>query len=196
MDQARHESADPPDGPELVVVTRKSGGRPGRPRVEIDPTFLREALALRGPSGLKPIFSCDARTVRRRALEYGIATPGTPVFVSQMQPDGGTNAVRSRSTRGISALTNDELDALLSSILEIFPTFGQRMIAGRLKASGHHVPRECITESFLRVHGTPGVFGQRTIHRKVYKVAGANSLWHHDGQHGRSQNTLRFATLC
>jgi hypothetical protein len=101
------------------------------------------------------------------------------------------------STRRIAALTNDELDALLSSILEIFPTFGQRMIAGRLKASGHHVPRECITESFLRVHGTPGVFGQRTIHRKVYyKVAGANSLWHHDGQHGQTQNTLRFPTLC
>ncbi|EDR10741.1 uncharacterized protein LACBIDRAFT_324608 [Laccaria bicolor S238N-H82] len=150
LDQARHESADPPDEPQLVVVTRKSGGRPGRPRVEIDPTFLREALALRGPSGLKPIFNCDARTVRQRALEYGIATPGTPVFVPQMQPDGVINAMRSTSTRGISALTNDKLDALLSSILEIFPTFGQRMIAGRLKASGHHVPRERITESFLR----------------------------------------------
>ena len=122
-------------------------------------------------------------------LEYSIATPGTPVFVSQIQPDGRTNAIRSRSTRRISALTNDELDALLSSILEIFPTFGQWMIVGHLKASGHHVPRECITESFLQVHGTPGVFGQCTIHRKVYKVAGANSLWHHDGQHGQSQNT-------
>jgi len=67
---------------------------------------------------------------------------------------------------------------------------------GCLKGSGHHVPRECIAESFLRVHGTPGGFGQHTIHHKVYKVAGANSLWHHDGQHGQSQNTLRFATLC
>ena len=104
--------------------------------------------------------------------------------------------MRSTSTRGISALTNDKLDTLLSSILEIFPTFGQRMIAGRLKASGHHVPRERITESFLRVHGTPGVFGQHTIYRKIYKVAGANSLWHHDGQHGQAQNTLRFAALC
>jgi len=93
LDQARHESADLPDGLELVVVTWKSGGRPGHPRVEIDPTFLREALALRGPSGLKPIFSCDARTVQWGVLEYGIATPGTPVFVSQMQPDGGTNAI-------------------------------------------------------------------------------------------------------
>ena len=63
LDQARHKSADLPDGPELVVVTQKSGGRPGCPHVEIDPTFLREALALHGPSGLKPIFSCDAQTV-------------------------------------------------------------------------------------------------------------------------------------
>ncbi|THH13742.1 hypothetical protein EUX98_g9686, partial [Antrodiella citrinella] len=51
-------------------------------------------------------------------------------------------------------------------------------------AAGHHVPRERLTLSYARVHGTPGIFGARTIHRRQYNVAGANSLWHHDGQHG------------
>ncbi|KAK7020023.1 hypothetical protein R3P38DRAFT_3318934 [Favolaschia claudopus] len=49
------------------------------------------------------------------------------------------------------------LDAKLTSILEVFPDFGRRMLIGRLK--GHHVPRSRIAESYLRVHGAPGRFG-------------------------------------
>ena len=64
------------------------------------------------------------------------------------------------------------------------------MIFGRLKAAGHHVPVERIAASYLRVRGTPGSFSGRTIHRRVYKVAGANSLWHHDGQHGKYSSLI------
>jgi hypothetical protein len=77
-----------------------------------------------------------------------------------------------------------ELDRILSAVLDIFPTFCRRMLSGHLKAAGHHVPRERIAASYVRVHGSPGIFGDRSIHRKVYRVAGANSLAHHDGQHG------------
>ncbi|KAJ7301061.1 hypothetical protein DFH08DRAFT_979121 [Mycena albidolilacea] len=50
LDQARHLSSDPPDEPHLVVARRVATG--GRPRVEIDPQVLREALNLRGTTHL------------------------------------------------------------------------------------------------------------------------------------------------
>jgi hypothetical protein len=58
------------------------------------------------------------------------------------------------------------------------------MLSGHLKAAGHHVPCDLIVGSYLCVHRSPGVFGDHSIHQKVYRVAGANSLSHHDGQHG------------
>lgn len=72
----------------------------------------------------------------------------------------------------------------MGEILEVFPNFGRRMLAGCLHTMGHNVPRDRITASYLRVHGAPALFGDRSIERREYFVAGANSLWHHDGQHG------------
>jgi hypothetical protein len=74
----------------------------------------------------------------------------------------------------------------MTDILEIFPAFGHHMITGWLKTAGYHVPRDRVAASFLNVHGSSGAFGDCSIHWKVYRVAGANSLWHHDGQHGKS----------
>ncbi|KAJ7652876.1 hypothetical protein B0H17DRAFT_1214857, partial [Mycena rosella] len=50
LDEARHLSSDPPEGPNLVVSHRVTTG--GRPRIEIDPGFLAQALDLRGTSHL------------------------------------------------------------------------------------------------------------------------------------------------
>jgi hypothetical protein len=58
------------------------------------------------------------------------------------------------------------------------------MIAGALRAHGHHVSRRHIEESYLRVHGAPAGFGHRRIERRNYWVPAVNSLWHHDGHHG------------
>lgn len=182
LDQARHLSSDPPDAPHVVVSQHVATG--GRPRIEINPTFLAQALDLRGSHHLAQVFRCSPRTVRRRALDYGLAQPGERVYTDTAQPDGTVARVYTSSTRQVSAITDAELDSLLTSILEVFPEFGRRMLIGRLKAAGHHVPRERIAASYLRVHGTPGRFGERSIHRRPYNVAGANSLWHHDGQHG------------
>jgi hypothetical protein len=102
-----------------------------------------------------------------------------------MQTDGHlVRAYTAESRPAQSTLSDSQLDAAIGEILEIFPAFGRSMIDGRLKASGHEVTRERIIASYLRVHGAPGSFGDRSIHRKAYKVAGANSLCHHDGQHG------------
>ena len=188
LDEARHLSSDPPDGPNLVVSRSVATG--GRPRLEIDPHFLAQALDLRGTTHLAAVFNCSARTIRRRALRYGLAQPGHPVYVNTPQPDGTVTRSYSSTSRPVSTLTDEQLDTLLTSILEVFPDFGRRMLSGRLKAGGHHVPRARITASYLRVHGSPGGFGIRFIPRRPYKVAGANSLWHHDGQHGNHSFSL------
>ena len=182
LPQARHLSSDPADGPNLVVSHRVATG--GRPRVEINPETLQAALQLRGPTHLATLFNCAPRTIRRRALEYGLVQPGTAVYTDRPRANGDVVRTYSSTSRPVSILTDEGLDAYLTSILEVFPNFGRRMLIGRLKADGHHVPRSRITASYLRVHGAPGRFGARSIHRRPYKVAGANSLWHHDGQHG------------
>ena len=186
LDQACHQSSDPYRGPQLQVVSRVQTGRRGRPRIEINQDFLQYALVLRCPTGIsKSLQSCSSRTICRRALEHGLVDPGAPVCTEEELPNGQVAQVYTSSTPPVSVLSDPELDALLTSILQIFPDFGRRMLSGRLLSLGHNVPRERIRDSYLHVHGSSGAFGHRTIHRKVYSVAGANSLWHHDGQHGK-----------
>ncbi|KAJ6493489.1 hypothetical protein DFH09DRAFT_947095 [Mycena vulgaris] len=153
LDEARHLSSDPPEGPNLVVSHSAATG--GRPRIEIAPNFLAQALELRGPAHLAAVFNCSARTVRRRALQYGLAQPGQPDYNDTVQPDGTVARSYTSTSRAVSTLTDSELDSLLTTILEVFPEFGRRMLMGRLKAAGHHVPRDRITASYLRMvtHG-------------------------------------------
>ena len=121
-------------------------------------------------------------------LEFGLSKPGPPVYTEQEQHDGSVERVYSRgSCANLSQATDEELDAILISIYEQFPSFGKRMIDGYLMALGERVPRRQIEESYLRVIGPPNnQFGNRRIERRVYSVPGPNALWHHDGQHGRS----------
>jgi len=49
--------------------------------------------------------------------------------------------------------TDEELDAILISIYEQFPSFGNRMIDGYFMALSERVPRRRIEESYLRVIG-------------------------------------------
>ncbi|KAJ7786755.1 hypothetical protein B0H14DRAFT_2400263, partial [Mycena olivaceomarginata] len=107
LDETRHLSSDPPDGPHLVVSQRVSTG--GWPRIEIDPTFLAEALQLRGGHHLAQVFRCSPRTVRHRALAYGLAEPGQRVYTDTAQPDGTVARVYTSSTRQVSAITDAEL---------------------------------------------------------------------------------------
>jgi hypothetical protein len=184
LDRACHESLDPPDGPPPVVVQRIRTGRRGRPRIEIDPHFLSHALSLRGPTGIAPTVGVSSRSIRRRALQYGLVEPGAPVFQIVLGPDGTHQTVHTSTSAPISDMSDEALDAAISSILQIFPTFGRRMITGHLRNQGQRVPINRITHSYLRVHGTPGIFGDRQIVRKEYRVPGPLSLAHMDGQHG------------
>ena len=183
LDDAKHQSADPPDAPALVVASKIYSGQPGRPRLEIDQNFLQHALQHRGPSGLAEIFNCSRRTIRRRALEYGLVVPGEPVY-HEIQTDTGTERVFTSTTGPVASLTDSDLDAKIAEILCTFPSFGHRMLKGRLRAMGYNVPASCIASSYIRVHGIPSTFGDRRIERRQYSVPGPLSLVHHDGQHG------------
>ncbi|KAF7329414.1 hypothetical protein MKEN_00203300 [Mycena kentingensis (nom. inval.)] len=188
LEAARYENPDPlpPTTKPIVLTTHTSTG--GRPRIDIDPAILSEARTLRSGRDLGRTFNCSARTLRRRAVDYGLESPATaPVFVETSHPDGSVTRTRtqaSSSTVPPPVLSDEDLDGYMAQILETFPTAGRGMIDGHLRAAGVDVPRERVIASYLRVHGSPGVFGERAIHRPPYNVADANSLWHHDGQHG------------
>ncbi|KAF7972873.1 hypothetical protein HWV62_7994 [Athelia sp. TMB] len=185
LDQACHRSTDTPDGPHVVVVERVRTGRRGRPRVHIDPNFLTEALTHRGPTGIAPVISCSSRTVRRRALDLGLVQPAQPVFKNVILASGETTRAYNVPTPAPPPTIPDAtLDSMVLDALTIFPGFGRSMLAGYLDSRGISVTRERLRAAYLRVNGTPVAWGNRTIDRRAYSVAGANSLWHHDGQHG------------
>jgi hypothetical protein len=148
-------------------------GLRGRPRIEIDPNLLSTALGLRPKTQVVKTADCSARTIRRRQQDYGI-------LISQLNEQMGGPEVPPHSE-----ITDDQLDQHLATVVQDFPNFGRRLATASLRAIGVIVPEHRVRDSLTRVNGTPGTFGGRRVHRRRYKVAGANSLWHHDGQHGR-----------
>jgi hypothetical protein len=168
-----------------VVISPVTTGNRGRPSISIDPAFLEMAVTSRGPTDLAHLLGCSARTVRRRLLLLGLSQPGEPLFKLVQHEDGSAAIAHNPTPQKPTTLTDEELDQVIAQILETFPEFGQQMIAGHLEYQGHLVTRERVRQSYYRVHGPPSNFGRRVIVRRVYKVAGPNALWHHDGQHGK-----------
>ena len=187
LDNACHQSTSSPDDAHPRVVARVSTGRRGRPHIQIDPYVLHEALTFRGPTKLASLFNCSSRTVRQRALDLGLSQPGVPVFTEEQTAQGDIRRSYAPPAPRVSTISDDQLNGLLTDLLQTFLKFGRCMITGWLHTNGHRVPQTRITAAYARVHGAPGLFGDHTIHRKTYHVAGANSLWYHDGQHGEHQ---------
>lgn len=180
--------------PPLVVIRKVPNGKgTGRPRLDIDSQFLSSALRLRGPTGIARSIGCSSRTVRRAALRSGLVEPGHPVRRHKIQMDGSVAQVWQSTAPAISAISDDPeaLDRQVADILSLFPHFGREMIVGALAARGFHVPVDRIGASYRRVNGISRVFAERIIERRVYWVPGVNSLWHHDGQHGKSHYCQR-----
>jgi hypothetical protein len=199
LDEAASVSADPPTGPAIETTYLAHTGHQGRPRIEINPDILATALEMRGPTQLASVFNTSARTIRRRALDYGLAEPGEPVFATYVDEDGTIHQFHTSSTAPASNLSDDELDTIMRQIVQTFDGYGRRMISGHLSYLGHHVPRPRLRESYLRVYGPPAAtVNGRRIERRVYSVPGPNSLWHHDGQHGMDPHHLQsgHAMIC
>jgi len=179
LDQARHASSDPLEVPPISFTHTAQTGKRGRPRIEMEPNLLSTALGLSSKTRIAETAHCSARTIRRRQLDYGIPGPGPRQPQTQQQAEENGNAI---PHPGI--ITDDELDRSLAAILQDFPFFGRRLATGALRANGVIVPEIRVRDSLTRIRGVPGTFGGRRVHRRKYQVPGANSLWHHDGQHG------------
>ena len=178
LDQARNASSDPLEELPISFTQTTQTGRRGRPRIEIDPNLLSTALRLSSKTQIAETAQCSARTVRRRQLEYGIVVPGPSQSQTQQAGENGNIPPLP------GAITDDELDQCLAPVLQDFPFFGRRLATGALQANGIIVAESRVRDSLARIRGVPGTFGGRRIHRRKYQVPGANSLWHHDGQHG------------
>jgi hypothetical protein len=188
LDAATSSSSDIPDAHAIALGSRPSHGTVGRPAVHIDPDELAMlSIGRTRRTQLALIYDCSARTIRRRLLQYGQSQPGPPVYIDEEQADGSVVRIYSAgSSSDLSQLTDNELDQLMVSIYQQFPTFGRRMIDGYLLLLGERVPRSRIEDSYHRAIGASSrTFGPRRIERRVYSVPGPNSLWHHDGQHGK-----------
>lgn len=173
LDQARNQTLDPPNPPHPPPSYTSHTGRAGRPRVEIDQGVLSNSLLLEPKTTLATILGCSARTIRRRQQEIEDKT-GIPLCPQK------------------SLLSDEEVDKVVEGILVESPGYGRSMVMGAMAVSGHNVPERRVRESLDRVRGVPARFlGSRPIHRRKYFVPAANSLWHHDGQHGMLSSDLR-----
>ncbi|KAG5649580.1 hypothetical protein H0H81_003005 [Sphagnurus paluster] len=88
LDEATQQSSDPAQHPFGPTTSLVHTGVPGRPHIDIDVDLLSVALDLRGPTHLASIFQCHPHTIQLRALEYGLAQPGAPVYVEYETEDG------------------------------------------------------------------------------------------------------------
>ena len=185
--QEAERNALEPALPGIQVSTRVTGVR-GRPRVDINKEYFEHVLGIRGPYELTDVFKCSARTIRRRAVEYGFRTPGNAPFQNMELPDG-TVARRwvSAGKRERSAISDnaEALDTVVGRVLATFPGFGRCKVDGALRAQGIRIPRDRLIASIERVSGPSARFKRPIIQRRAYYVPAVNSLWHHDGNHGR-----------
>lgn len=184
LDIAIYEANEPPDAPPLQIVQASQSNQPGRPRINIDSTFLEAALQTRGPKYIGDVLGDSSRTVRRRALELQLVETQPPVFSTIEAEDGSLVTLHQTSTRPVSTMTDNQVTEFIVFCCQLFPTHGLRQIQAYLKSYGHNVPVARVSQLLRRIEGRPGDWGIRPISRRVYRVAGPNALWHHDGQHG------------
>ncbi|KAF8217574.1 hypothetical protein K438DRAFT_1426376, partial [Mycena galopus ATCC 62051] len=117
-------------GRPVIVQTIRSGG-PGRPRIHIDPDFLRWAYGQRPTAGITRFLRLGRTIVRNALLEYGIAEP-------QQSPFDQPNAVSPTAsfTGPMSSISDDDLDMLLLRLRTHYRRAGLSMLNGMLRRLG------------------------------------------------------------
>lgn len=164
LEDASHESRDPPDNIDLDWVTRDSSRGAGAPCVDIDMSLLQEIVSENHKwTDMAVILGCHARTIRRKALAAGLVSPGQSVYNTVTNADGTTSrqyiiqGARSRT----STLTDAQLDVKVAEIIQRFPNYGREMTKGHLAGIGEVVPITRVRESLVQVRGPPQPFGYR-----------------------------------
>ncbi|KAH9835205.1 uncharacterized protein C8Q71DRAFT_710059 [Rhodofomes roseus] len=211
LDQSHH-------GRPVILTEVHSGGR-GRPRIVIDPTWLRWAYGHKSIAEIARFLNVHRSTVRAALLEYGItearsnpfSRPGDSQFndhshvgsTTDFDPhcvresQAGTDMPQVTSyTRPLTDISDDDLDDAVRNLRSHYQRAGITMMLGLLRGNlGIHVSRERVRQSLLRIDPVRRVFDRIRIERRKYQVAGPNALWHHDGQHGLSVHNVRIERL-
>lgn len=174
----------------------------GRPKIFIDPEFLKFAYQHRTTSGIARFLGVSKTVVRNALLENGIALPGQnpfPVraasnqaaaldtdvdFFDPQVPVMQDERLSTQISSNISDINDATLDSLIIQLRVHYRRAGVTMLEGMLRRLGHQIPRERIQLALLRIDPIRRVFERIRIRRRVYTVPGPNALWHHDGQHG------------
>ncbi|KIL62766.1 hypothetical protein M378DRAFT_52448, partial [Amanita muscaria Koide BX008] len=154
--QAAKRNALEPANPGVQVSFRVAGvcGQAGRPRVEINKNYLEHVLDIRGPYELTDVFKCSARTIRWRAVEYGLRGPGLAPFLNEELPDGSLARRWVSSGKWVrSAISGNAvaLETVIASVLATFPGYGRCKVDGALRAQGIRVPRNCLIAAIQRL---------------------------------------------
>ena len=147
--------------PEIVIMS----GLPGRPKVHVNIEFV-EMLREAGYTwiDIAKVVGTSRTTLWRRLKENG-------TLISQF-----------------SEVSDGALDYLVKGYQDRNPNAGEIMLRGYLLSNGIHVQRRRIRDSIARVDPLhQRIRWHQRISRRVYKVPGANSLWHIDGHHSLIQ---------
>ncbi|KAJ7504931.1 hypothetical protein B0H11DRAFT_1709235 [Mycena galericulata] len=178
---------------------------------DIDPHFLQFAHEHRSTTGIGRFLGVSRSTVRSALLRQGLTQEQPAPFLDEPPPSGPvsddeaqddildpdfeipqnlppgleTAAPPGGSAGVISTMADWELDSLLLRLRTHFRRAGISMLDGMLRRLGHRVQRDRIRDSLCRIDPVHRVFQRIHIRRREYHVTGPNSLWHHDGQHGR-----------
>ena len=143
----------------------------GRPQLNISEEALSGLLELEFTQvEIAQILGCSTKTVHRRIVEFELSH-----FIQY------------------TAISDNELDAVVEDFVSNFPTAGQKTLARHLSTLGYRIQRFKIRESLYRVDPL-GVErrSRQLLHRRKYKVPGPNSLWHIDGNTSSYDGVLSY----
>lgn len=84
-----------------------------------------------------------------------------------------------------SNLSDSDLDNLVRELVRGNDELGAEAVRARLTGQGIVVQRHRVRQSLIRTNpiGAAQRVTTRRLHRRIYQVAGPNSLWHLDGNH-------------
>lgn len=146
----------------LAPVTEEHLGQRGRPRKEVDPEYLKDALSFHRNikvGQLAHALGVHRNTLRKRMQELGL---------DKMFDD----------------LDDDELDAITRQYKARKPSSGLRYLRGHFRRSGLRIQKERARYSLKRVDALGQALRTHLVlKRRRYSVPRPNYLWHGDGHH-------------
>ena len=156
-------------------IPLQRNGAPGRPKYVIDSVQLENMLMLhfKVPQ-IAMLFGVSVRTIRRRM-----------------------NEIRLHVSDLYSPICDDELDAVVSDIIQRFPNCGYRLMEGHLRSLNIRVQQQRIRDSFHRIASESiAVRWNETIVRRAYCVSSPLALWHIDGNHKLIRYVYVYWSMC